>query len=288
LLVVIVASLNKDVTTDELYGWGLWVYLATAAMFLAATLLLRRGEQPMQLAPVSEAVQGMKSALRRLAPYGLIVAGVLVFYAVGLGTFVDEHTAPQVLPVVVLALLVYDRYAARRASTGPTPGFGHAAVEASAETSGHIGALLIMMACSVAIGGVIERSEVMHLVPETFGSPAAAMAIIVGILVIVGMTMDPYGAVILVSASFATIAYRNGIHPAHFWMVVLVAFELGYLTPPVALNQLLARSVVGEAEWAEARREGTSFFSRNESVIVPCAVMAIALLGVAFIPLAFY
>jgi cytochrome c biogenesis protein CcdA len=104
----------------------------------------------------------------------------------------------------------------------------------------------------------------------------------------VDATMDPYGAVILVSASFATIAYRNGIHPAHFWMVVLVAFELGYLTPPVALNQLLARSVVGEAEWAEARREGTSFFSRNESVIVPCAVMAIALLGVAFIPLAFY
>ena len=288
LLVVIVASLNKDVTTDELYGWGLWVYLGTAGMFLVATLLLRRGEAPMQIAPVAEAAQGMKAALRRLAPYAGIVVGVLVFYAVGLGTVVDEHTAPQVLPVVVLALLAYDRYAARRAAQGPSPGFGNAAVEASAETSGHIGALLIMMACSVAVGGIIERSEVMHLVPETFGSPAAAMAIIVGILVIVGMSMDPYGAVILVSASFATVAYRNGIHPAHFWMVVLVAFELGYLTPPVALNQLLARAVVGEAEWAEARKEGTSFFSRNESVIVPCAVMAVALLTVAFVPLAFY
>ena len=60
-----------------------------------------------------------------------------------------------------------------------------------------------------------------------------------GILVIVGMTMDPYGAVILVSASFATIAYRNGIHPAHFWMVVLVAFELGYLTPTADGNRQL-------------------------------------------------
>ena len=82
---------------------------------------------------------------------------------------------------------------------------------------------------------------------------------------------------------------QNLLGPAPEARAFLVNYqELGYLTPPVALNQLLARSVVGEAEWAEARREGTSFFSRNESVIVPCAVMAIALLGVAFIPLAFY
>jgi hypothetical protein len=45
---------------------------------------------------------------------------------------------------------------------------------------------------------------------------------------------------------------------------------------------------VGEAEWAEARREGNGFFARNESVIVPCAIMAVALFVVAFVPLAFY
>ena len=28
-------------------------------------------------------------------------------------------------------------------------------------------------------------------------------------------------------------------------MMVLVAFELGYLTPPVAINHLLARQVIG-------------------------------------------
>ncbi|MFZ4736121.1 MAG: TRAP transporter large permease subunit [Bradymonadia bacterium] len=289
LLVVIVASLNKQVTTDELYGWGLWVYLGTALLFFGATLLLRRGATRMEIAPISEGLAGMRDAFRRLFPYVAITAIVLLVYGFGLGTVVDEHTAPQVLPVVMLALLIYDRWAVRRAEgTANEPAFGRAALEASAETSGHIGALLIMMACSVAVGGIIERSEIMHLVPETFGSAFGAMAIIVGILVIVGMTMDPYGAVILVSASFATVAYRNGIHPAHFWMVVLVAFELGYLTPPVALNQLLARSVVGEAEWSEARKEGTSFFTRNESVIVPCAIMAVALLIVAFVPLAFY
>jgi TRAP-type C4-dicarboxylate transport system permease large subunit len=128
----------------------------------------------------------------------------------------------------------------------------------------------------------------MHLVPESLGSPFATMALLVAILIVVGMTMDPYGAVILVSASFAAVAYRNGIHPAHFWMTVLVAFELGYLTPPVALNQLLARQVVGEDEWVAARAEGQGFWARNESVVVPCAIMGVALLVVAFAPLAFY
>ena len=72
------------------------------------------------------------------------------------------------------------------------------------------------------------------------------MLLMVVILVILGMIMDAFGAVILVTATVATIAYSSGIHPIHFWMVTLVAFELGYLSPPVALNHLLTRQVVGE------------------------------------------
>jgi TRAP-type C4-dicarboxylate transport system permease large subunit len=293
LLVVIVASLNREVTTDELYRWGFWVYLFTASMFLVAALVVRRLKVgpgvPFGVAPFGEGFAGMMENLRPLLGYVGLTALVLGFYGIGLGTTVDEHTAPTVLPVLMLVLLAYDRWRARKLMPGDAPaGFVKASLDATCETSGHIGALLIMMACSVAIGGMVERSEVMHLVPESLGSPFATMALLVAILIVVGMTMDPYGAVILVSASFAAVAYRNGIHPAHFWMTVLVAFELGYLTPPVALNQLLARQVVGEDEWVAARAEGQGFWARNESVVVPCAIMGVALLVVAFAPLAFY
>jgi len=102
------------------------------------------------------------------------------------------------------------------------------------------------------------------------------------------MTMDPYGAVILVSATLAEIAYTAGIDPAHFWMVVLVAFELGYLTPPVALNHLLTRQVVGAAEVDEAiERTDGSFWFRHERVLLPITVMGTALVLVAFVPLLF-
>ena len=143
----------------------------------------------------------------------------------------------------------------------------------------------MLMGLSVCLGGVVERGELMELVPQSFGSPESTMIVLVVVLVIIGMTMDPYGAVILVSASIADIAYNNGIDPAHFWMVVLCAFELGYLTPPVALNHLLARQVVGEEAYElDESLKTASFWRRNERILLPLTTMTIALLIVAFIP----
>ena len=72
-------------------------------------------------------------------------------------------------------------------------------------------------------------------------------------------------------------------------MVTLVAFELGYLSPPVALNHLLTRQVVGEKETKLAKEEtaGQPFWNRHEKLLLPLTVMSIALVLVAFGPLIF-
>ena len=59
------------------------------------------------------------------------------------------------------------------------------------------------MALSLCIGGVIERSEVMHLMPQEFSSVWMAMTFLMIVKVLLGMVMDPFGAVILVSATIA-------------------------------------------------------------------------------------
>jgi TRAP-type C4-dicarboxylate transport system permease large subunit len=162
-------------------------------------------------------------------------------------------------------------------------------LDATSETTLHVGALLLLMGLSIAVGGVFERSEIMTLVPADLGARWLTMAMLVVVLVIIGMTMDPYGAVILVSATIAQIAYEAGINDAHFWMVVLVSFELGYLTPPVALNHLLTRQVVGtEAfEHAIASSQDEGFWRRHERLLLPLSVMGTVLVIVAFVPLAF-
>ena len=135
---------------------------------------------------------------------------------------------------------------------------------------------------------MIERSHIMGTFPQAFDSAWSAMLLMVLILVVLGMIMDAFGAVILVTATVATIAYIIGIHPIHFWMVTLVAFELGYLSPPVALNHLLTRQVVGEAEVLAAQQEEGTFYQRHERIIMPLIAMGNSLVLVAFVPLLFY
>lgn len=283
LLVVIVASLNKQVTTDQLYGWGLKVFLLTAVLFLIASLLTRV-EKRLSIERPGVALPASLRALGPIVPYIIIMGTVLVVYGLALDAWMGEIWSPYILPVLLLAVLIYDRRAARKAD--PTaPGYVRSVESATTETAGHIGALLFLMGLSICLGGIVERADLMAMVPETFGSIWTTMGLLVVVLVVIGMIMDPYGAVILVSATIATVAYRNGIDPVHFWMVVLVAFELGYLTPPVALNHLLTRQVVGEAEAELAAQEGETFWRRHEKVLLPVTVMAMALLIVAFGPL---
>lgn len=294
LLVVIVAALNNNVTTDELFSAGLSVFFVNIFVFAIVLFTTKQGrisfENPIKAMPeVGRAIVGV-------LPYIAIGAAVLLFMRYGFGAAFDEYKAPVLLPFMLLVLLVYDRTMARRAwrrmpeaerpKTAPH-GIGRSLFDSVNSTSIHSGGLLSLMTLSVCIGGIIDRANLNALLPQHFSSPFIAMALLFVILVMIGMIMDPYGAVILVSATLTQIAASNGIAPIHFWVTVLCAFELGYLTPPVALNQLLTRQVVGESAYAYERATDRpkNFWYRHERILLPVAVKGIVLLLVAFMPL---
>jgi hypothetical protein len=71
-------------------------------------------------------------------------------------------------------------------------------------------------------------------------------------------------------------------------MVTLVSFELGYLTPPVALNHLLTRQVIGVEAWEAARADQAgqgTWWRRHEDILLPLSALSLVLLIVAFGPL---
>ena len=292
LLVVVIAYLNREVTTDELFGWGIWVFVLTATMFTAVALTVNR-QSKFNLAPASMAFPPMMSALKHLIPYALVIAAVVLLYRFALDVKMDEFSAPRLLPVIMLAILLYEHISLKNRKGRASGEINHQGLErslrsATNDTTAEIGALLLLLGLSVSIGGVIERSHIMATFPQAFDSAWSAMLLMVVILIILGMIMDAFGAVILVTATVATIAYSSGIHPIHFWMVTLVAFELGYLSPPVALNHLLTRQVVGESEVLAAQQEEGTFYQRHERIIMPLIAMGISLVLVAFVPLLFY
>lgn len=323
LVIVVIAAMNREVTTDLLYGHGMFIFLISSTLLLIFSLLI--ADQKVRISPPSVAFRPSVRAFAPVAPYIVVVVGVVAAYYFLLDTKLDEFTAPLILPFIMLAILAWDKLERDPAQTVPLAvpaaaasassadvqldkpkqsdfmrtqdpqgkerriGFNQAVFNATHEAMGHIGALIMLMALTVSVGGLIERSHVMDSIPTDLASPLVAISILLVLLVFVGMVMDPFGAVILVTATIAPVAYANGIDPIHFWMIVLAAFELGYLSPPVALNQLLARQVVGEKEMDEADAEvkDKSFYYRYERWILPFVIMLITLLIVAYVPFIF-
>ncbi|MCU4307766.1 TRAP transporter large permease subunit [Acinetobacter radioresistens] len=346
LLIVVVASLNKEVTTDLLYHYGLYVFLLTSTLFLVISLFF--AERKFRIAAPSVAFPKSFRAIGPVLPYVLIFVLIWLFYKYILATDLNEFTAPVMMPVILLMIVLFDklrqspeavttvgynpavdRYAVTMgdpatlatvntaipateyhqvvtanatqgmsadhsvARSGPVKepqvGFKRALHLSTSETVGHIGALVILMALSVSVGGFLERIEIMSAFPTDISNTFLVLTMIVAVMVFVGMIMDPFGAVILISATIAPVAYQYGIHPVHFWMIALIGFELGYVTPPVALNHLLARQSIGDEEVADADAEvrHKSFYYRYERWILPVIVMFPAMLIITFAPYIF-
>ncbi len=318
LLVVLIAMLDsRHVTSDELFDLGFYVFWLTAFIFLGVSLLL--AETKFRVNSPKVAIPGMLRAFMPVIPYIVITVIVLAFYKYGLDTSMNEFTAPVILPLVLIAIILFDKLRKEpeyipqveaheslvKQHEQDSPylrehgaqsdqyrrGFFSSMHFATAETVGHIGALIILMALSASVGGLIERTEIVEYLPTHLGSIYISLFFIAMLLALIGMCTDPFGAVILVAATIAPVAYENGIHPIHFWMIVLVAFELGYVTPPVALNHLLTRLSVGDEEVAAADREAkekyTSFYYRYERWLLPIMVLFPALMIVTFAPYIF-
>jgi TRAP-type C4-dicarboxylate transport system permease large subunit len=286
LLVVLIAALNKEVVTDQLFDWGLNTFITTIAVFLLFVCLTKR--EKIQIAPLNEAFKPFIKALLPLIPYLSIVLLTLLIYDYCLEVSMDEFSAPIILPVIILCLIVYEARpyfgVQEQIKDESNFSFEYTIRNASSEASVHTGALLMLMALSFVLGGVIERSGILSHIPDTFSSVWATLAFLVVVLIGIGMIMDPFGAVVLVTGTLAQIAYTNGINPVHFWMIALVSFELGYLTPPVALNHLLTRQMIGYEEAEKAALEGNNFWYRHEKILLPMVTMGTTLVLVAVIP----
>ena len=289
LLVVGIAILNKEVVTDELFHWGFKVFLLSMVVFAFFAMITRK--DPIKLTPASVALKPSLHKLGLFLPYVGILAAVLIFYDLLLDAQLDEFTAPIILPIVVFVILWFERrfsrdFHERNKMAQAEPVLSKALGSAMDNSAIQIGALLMLMACSFTVGGMIERGGGTLEIPEHFNSIYLTMGFIVLFLIFIGMVMDPFGALILVSGTIAPVAYANGINPIHFWMTCLMAFELGYLSPPVSLNHLLTRQVVGDEEVELAQQEGgDSFYYRHERILLPLLVMGTTLVLVAFVPL---
>mgnify|MGYP001344376286 CR=1 FL=1 len=116
--------------------------------------------------------------------------------------------------------------------------------EVSLATVKMLGAILPLLAIASSLNTILDFEGVpkvmVAMLTETFGTGWTLMLGINVLLLVVGCLMDTFSAVLLFSPLLLPLAQAAGYDPVHFGIIMIVNLEIGYLTPPVGLNIIIA------------------------------------------------
>jgi tripartite ATP-independent transporter DctM subunit len=140
-----------------------------------------------------------------------------------------------------------------------------------------VGAILVILGCAMGLTNYLIDEEVpmkLFALIQQFISSRVVFLILLNIfLLIVGMMMDIFSAIIVVVPLIIPIATAYEINPVHLGIIFLTNLEIGYLTPPVGLN-LFISSFRFEKPVSQVVR----------SVLPYIGVLLIALILITYIP----
>jgi C4-dicarboxylate transporter DctM subunit len=107
-----------------------------------------------------------------------------------------------------------------------------------------VGAILVILGCAMGLTNYLIDEEVpmklFAFIREVVSNRAVFLILLNIFLLIVGMMMDIFSAIIVVVPLIIPIATAYEINPVHLGIIFLTNLEIGYLTPPVGLNLFIS------------------------------------------------
>lgn len=140
-----------------------------------------------------------------------------------------------------------------------------------------VGAILAILGTALGLTNYLIDEQVpqqlFELVRSNIDSRITFLLIMNLFLLLVGMMMDIFSAIIVVVPLILPIATQFGINPLHLGIIFLTNLEIGYLTPPVGLNLFLS-----------SLRFEKPILHITKSALVFMGLMVIALLVITYVP----
>ena len=90
---------------------------------------------------------------------------------------------------------------------------------------------------------------------------------------LIGCIIDIGSAILILAPMLGPIASSPGIDPVHFGILMVMNLEIGYLTPPLGLNLIVAMGVFKEKFWTVCK-----------ATVPFLLIMLTGLMMVSFIP----
>ncbi|TNC90458.1 TRAP transporter large permease [Thalassolituus sp.] len=107
-----------------------------------------------------------------------------------------------------------------------------------------VGAILLILAVSLASTNYMIDAGVPEAVFETIQAHVSDgftfLLLLTIFLLILGMMLDIFSAIVIMIPIILPIAVQYGIHPIHLGILFLANMQLGYFTPPVGMNLFIA------------------------------------------------
>lgn len=140
-----------------------------------------------------------------------------------------------------------------------------------------VGAVLAVLGTALGLTNYLIDEQVPQqlfaFVQQHIESRITFLIILNLFLLIVGMMMDIFSAIIVVVPLILPIAKEFGVEPLHLGIIFLTNLEIGYLTPPVGLNLFLS-----------SLRFQKPILQIAKSVLVFIGILLVALLMITYIP----
>jgi tripartite ATP-independent transporter DctM subunit len=176
-------------------------------------------------------------ALRETAwelPLPVIVLGGIYTGALA----ASEAAAVTALYVLVVTVLIKKEISLRKLP------------EVMAESTRLVGAILLILGAALALSNWLVDQEVpatlFAALSEHVESPWVFLLLLNLFLLAVGMLLDIFSAVVILTPLLLPVAAGFGIHPVHLGVVMLANLQLGYFTPPVGMNLFIAAYRFGQ------------------------------------------
>jgi C4-dicarboxylate transporter DctM subunit len=199
--------------------WSMWVYKRDVRV--SAT----NGQS--DVVNRKEVIAATRAAIWEIPLPIVILGGIFSGYFA-----ISEAATVAVVYVLVVEVLIYKDITFKQ-----LPGIMREAMTL-------VGAILLILGASLASTNYLIDAEVptriFEMIREHIDSKITFLLMLNIFLLVLGMILDIFSALIIMIPILLPIAVGYGIHPIHLGIIFLANMQIGYFTPPVGINLFIA------------------------------------------------
>lgn len=162
------------------------------------------------------------------------------------GIYSGQFTATESAAVAVVYALIVELFVYRQLNPSGL-------LRVTGQTTRLLGALFPVLMMALALNKFLTFEQapgrIVDMLSGVLGSPMEFLLSTNVLLLVVGCLMDIGSAILILAPILQPVAEAQGMNPVHFGIMMTVNLEIGYLTPPLGLNIIVAMTAFRENFW---------------------------------------